>query len=179
MPDNLRSKRGYEPSAAFDAVMRGKPAPTEIKPAEDQALLPTLNDPYKAASSLVDSEVSRLVLVMGKDGFRVGGNAYIALPYMHMGIGQFGFTEHGQVFSFVFADLQPKLVTMYGRNVLRYFDHISQGRMPWIREADRDFRPNPLTPDSLPIFTRFHVENWKREMDQAEKLAEALAVHQA
>ena len=49
-------------------------------------LLPALNDPYKAAG-IVDGEVSRLVLVMGKDGFRIGHTAYIMLQYVHLGIG--------------------------------------------------------------------------------------------
>ena len=127
----------------------------------------------------VDNEVSRLVLVMGKDGFRIGEQAYIVFQYVHIGIGQFGFTANGQVFSFVFSDIQPKLVTVHGRNLLRIFDYISLRRMPWIRQADRDFRAVDGTPDNEPIITRIEVEDWKRKESHAVDLAEALAVHQA
>ena len=80
------------------------------------------------------------MLVMGKDGFRLGGTAYHLIQYVHISIGEFGFTANGQVFRFLFADLQPKLVTVEGRNLLRMCDQIALKRMPWIRQADRDFR---------------------------------------
>ena len=161
----------------FDPTIFRKGA-SEPKPAEDGALLPALNDPYKAAG-FVDSDVSRLVLVMGKDGFRIGNTAYLVLQYVHLGTGEFGFTANGQVFSFVFSDLQPKLVTVHGRNLQRIFDYISLRRMPWIRQADRDFRSTDDTTDKEPIITRIDVEDWKRMPEQAESLSEVLNVHQA
>lgn len=178
MSDNLRSQRGYDRSAAFNAAMLGKTLERPPKPVEsdDVALLPALNDPYKAGG-FVDGEISRLVLVMGRDGFRIGENAYIVLQYQHMGIGQLGFTAHGHVFSFVFSDIQPKLVTVHGRYLLRFFDYISLRRMPWIRQSDRDFRAVGDAADSEPFISRIAVEDWKRNMDQAEKLAEAVAAH--
>lgn len=161
----------------FDPTIFRKGA-SEPKPAEDAALLPALNDPYKAGG-FVDSDVSRLVLVMGKDGFRIGGNAYIVFQYVHIGMGQLGFTANGQVFSFVFSDLQPKLVTVHGRNLQRIFDYISLRRMPWIRQLDRDFRAGDDITDKEPIITRIDVEDWKRKPEHAESLSEVLDVHQA
>ena len=161
----------------FDPTMFRKGA-SEPKPDENGALLPALNDPYKAGG-FAESDVSRLVLVMGKDGFRIGGHAYIVLQYVHLGTGQLGFTANGQVFSFVFSDLQPKLVTVHGRNLQRIFDYISLRRMPWIRQSDRDFRSTDGIDDKEPIITRIDVEDWKRKPEQAESLSDVLSVHQA
>ena len=61
-----------------------------------------------------NGEVSRLVLVMGRDGFKAGGKAYHFLQYVHISLGEFGFWDDGQHFTFVFSDLQPKLVTVRG-----------------------------------------------------------------
>jgi hypothetical protein len=128
---------------------------------EKDALLPALNDPYKAAG-FVDNEVSRLVLIMGKDGFKPGGTAYHFLQYVHMGVGEFGFSPDGQCFRVVFSDIQPKLVTLHGRNLLRTCDYIALRRMQWIRQADRDFRAGDGVRDDEPIITRIEVTNWLR-----------------
>jgi hypothetical protein len=175
MNDRQYARETFDPTAyrKEDAPRKEEP---DAKPAEKAALLPALNDPY-AAGGFVESEVSRLVLVMGKDGFRIGGNAYIVLQYVHMGIGQLGFTANGQVFSFVFADLQPKLVTVHGRNLQRIFDYISLRRMPWIRQADRDFRAVGSVPDNDPFISRIEVEDWKRMPEQAASLSDVLNVH--
>ena len=53
-----------------------------------------MNDLYKAAG-YADSEMNRLVLVMGKDGFRIGGTAYVFLQYMYIGTVELGFTDRG------------------------------------------------------------------------------------
>jgi hypothetical protein len=171
MNDKQYSKETFDPTT----YRKGEP---DAKPAEKAALLPALNDPYKAGG-FADSDVSRLVLVMGKDGFRIGENAYIVFQYVHLGMGQLGFTANGQVFSFVFSDLQPKLVTVHGRNLQRIFDYISLRRMPWIRQTDRDFRSTDDTTDKEPIITKIDVEDWKREPEQAGHLAETLDLHQA
>ena len=134
---------------------------------EKAALLPSLNTAYKA-SGTVDNEVSRLVLVMGKDGFRPGGNAYVALQYVHMGVGEFGFTANDQVFRFVFSDIQPKLLTVHGRNLLRIFDYICLRRMPWIRQTDRDFRAIDAGMDTEPVITRIDIDDWQRLATQKE-----------
>ena len=83
------------------------------------------------------------MLVMGKDGFRPGGRRLLcSCNTCISGLGEFGFAaDGGQCFRFVIADLQPKLVTVHGRNLLRICDYIGLRRMPWIRQADRDFRP--------------------------------------
>lgn len=171
--DPTAYRREEEPDAKPAAP---DPAASAAKPADKAALLPALTDPY-AAGGFVENEVSRLVLVMGKDGFRIGGSAYIVFQYVHMGIGQLGFTANGQVFSFVFADLQPKLVTVHGRNLQRIFDYISLRRMPWIRQADRDFRAVGGTSDE-PFISRIVIEDWKRMPEQAANLSEALGVHE-
>ena len=105
------------------------------------------------------------MLVMGKDGFKPGGKAYIALQYVHFGLGDFGFTATGQSFTFLIADLQPKLLTVDGRNLLRVFDCISQRRMPWIRQTDRDFRAVDGDTDNEAVITRICLEDWKPQKD--------------
>lgn len=132
--------------------------------AEKAALLPGLNTAYKA-SGTVESEVSRLVLVMGKEGFAPGGTAYHVLQYVHLGHGEHGFTAEGQVFRYLFADLQPKLLTVHGRNLLRICDYIGLRRMPWIRQIDRDFREIGGAADTEPVITRIELTNWLRAAD--------------
>ena len=105
---------------------------------------------------------------MGKDGFKAGGRAYYALQYVHISMGEFGFWDDGQWFNFLWSDLQPKLVTVRGRNLLRGWDYISLRRMPWIRQADRDFRGGYGAGDDEPSITRIEVTDWKRK-EQAEE----------
>jgi hypothetical protein len=169
MHDKTAAKGPYDPTANLRG-MAEKPG------AESSVLLPALTDPYKAAG-FADGEVGRLVVVMGKDGFRIGEHAYIAFQYVHMGIGQFGFTANAQVFSFVFSDIQPKLVTVQGRNLLRIFDCIGLRRVPWIRQTDtdRDFRMVDGGADNEPVITRLEVTDWVRSEEQAEELARAFA----
>lgn len=165
MHDKTAAKGGYDPTANLRG-MAEKPG------ADSSAFLPALTDPYKAAGSM-DNEVGRLVAVMGRDGFRGGEHAYIVLQYVHMGIGQFGFTAGGQAFNFVFSDIQPKLLTVQGRNLLRIFDGISLRRVPWIRLTDRDFRAGGDGADNEPVITRLEVTDWVRSEEQAEELARA------
>jgi hypothetical protein len=149
-----------------DDKERLKPLPFKRPPvkatAEKDALLPALNDPYKAAGNPENGEASRLVLVMGKDGFKLGGKAYYFMPYVHIDMGEFGFTANGQCFRFVFAGRQPKLVTVEGRDLLRICDYVSLRRVPWLRMADRDFRAADAVPDDEPIITRIEVTDWLR-----------------
>jgi hypothetical protein len=134
--------------------------------AETSAALPGPGDPYKAAPSPENTELSRLVLIMGKDGFKPGGTAYIFLQYVHLGSGEFGFDSDGQFFRFVFSDLAPKRATVRGRNLLNLCDAIAQRRMPWIRQADRDFRSSNGAPGDEPFITRIDVEDWQPEQGQ-------------
>jgi hypothetical protein len=148
MPDNavegLKSDAYSRPSAA------SRP--------ETEAMLPALGDAYKAAGTPDNGEISRLVLVMGKDGFAPGGKAYYFLQYVHISMGEFGFWDDGQYFTFIWSDVQPKLVTVRGRNLLRACDYISLRRLPWIRQSDRDFRG--AAPRDEPIITRIEIEDW-------------------
>lgn len=149
-----------------ETVERLRPEPYvrgEAARAERDAKLPGLGDPYQAAGHPENGEVSRLVLVMGRDGFKAGGKAYHFLQYVHISLGEFGFWDDGQHFTFVFSDLQPKLVTVRGRNLLRICDYISLRRMPWIRVADRDFRMSTGVEGEEPIITGIEVTDWVRE----------------
>lgn len=134
----------------------------ESEHSETSASLPGLTTAYKA-SGTVDRDVSRLVVITGKEGFAPGGTAYHVLQYVHLGLGEFGFTAEGQVFRFLFADLQPKLLTVHGRSLLRIFDYISLRRMPWIRQIDRDFRAMGGDADTEPVITRIELTDWLRE----------------
>ena len=182
MNDRASAGRLFDPAA----YQRPEPesrhaarAADTAKAVDNVALLPALSDPYKAAGTADNTEVSRLVLVMGKDGFLSGQTAYIAFQYVHLSMGEFGFTTDGQWFSFIVSDLQPKLVTVHGRNVLKIFDQISLRRIPWIRQADRDFRAGNGVGSTEPVITRLKVEDWKRKPEQAAKLAEALELREA
>jgi hypothetical protein len=128
--------------------------------AETEALLPDLTTLYKAAGTPDNGEISRLVLVMGKDGFKPEGTAYYFLQYVHLSMGEFGFWDDGQWFTFIWSDVQPKLVIVRGRNLLRITDYISLRRLPWIRQADRDFRG--AVPRDEPIITRIEIRDWVR-----------------
>jgi hypothetical protein len=148
------SLEGYKPDAYLRTSSASRP--------EKDALLPGVNDPYKAAGTPDNNEVSRLVLIMGKDGFKPAATAYYIMQYVHIGLGEFGFDAGGQFFRFVFSDLQPKLVTVRGRSLLRICDYISLRRMPWIRQADRDFRVVDGAADGEPVITRIDVTDWVR-----------------
>jgi hypothetical protein len=156
MPGDV-AMEGYKP----DAYVRTLPA---ARPDKD-AKLPGMNDPYQAAGHPENGELSRLVLIMGKDGFKPGATAYYIMQYVHIGLGEFGFDAHGQFFRFLFSDLQPKLVMVRGRSLLRICDYISLRRMPWIRQADRDFRLADGAVDGEPFITRIEVTDWVRPED--------------
>lgn len=141
----------------------GQRARTQVSTKPDRiARLPGLGDPYEAFGLVENSETSRLVLIMGKDGFKAGGRAYYALQYVHISMGEFGFWDDGQWFNFIWSDIQTKLVTVRGRNLLLCWDYISLRRMPWIRMADRDFRGGYDTRDDEPHITRIELTDWKR-----------------
>ena len=175
MNDKQYQRETFDPTAyrKEDAPRKEEP---DAKPVENKALLPDPADPYKA-DGFVGDEASCLVLIMGKDGFLAGETAYFVFQYVHIGMGQFGFTASGQWFSYVFSDIQPKLVTVHGRNLLRMYHQIGLRRVPWIRQADRDYRQPGVSTDTEPFISRLKVEDWKRQPEQAAKLAEILDVH--
>jgi hypothetical protein len=147
-----------------EVIERLRPAPfvRAAPQAERDAKLPGLGDPYQAAGLPENGEPSRLALVMGKDGFKAGGTAYRFLQYVHIGLGEFGFVDDGHWFRFIWSDLQPKLVTVRGRNLLRICDYVSMKRMPWIRVADRDFRIGSGVEGAEPIITGIEFADWVR-----------------
>lgn len=147
-----------------DAIDRLRPAPyvRGTPQPEKDAKLPGLGDAYQAAGLPENGELSRLVLVMGAAGFKATNTAYIFLQYVHIGLGEFGFMDDGQWFRFLWSDLQPKLVTVRGRNLLRIADYIGLRRLPWIRVADRDFRLSGGTVSDEPIITSIALTEWRR-----------------
>ena len=125
------TRRGGSP--ASDRVV-------SLHAADGNALLPGYGDPYKAAALPSNDSLTRLVCIMGKEGFQPGGKAYRFFQYVHLDSDtDFGFTKDGQVMTLRFAGMNPVLVIVRGRNLLRICDYIHLHRMPWIRVADRDF----------------------------------------
>jgi hypothetical protein len=108
--------------------------------AEGSSPLPAYGDPYQAAGVPSNDSLTRLCCIMGKDGFQPGGKAYRFFQYVHLDSDtDFGFTKDGQAITLRFAGMNPVLVIVRGRNLLRICDAIHLHRMPWIRVADRDF----------------------------------------
>ena len=143
-------------------------------PQNKAGLVPGLASIYKAAG-MATTEETRLVVVMDKTGFQTGGTAYLTFQYSHIDLGSFGFTADGQWFSFPFYDLQPRLLTVHGRDLFRIYLEIGSKRMSWIRVCDRDFRPAIDADDDEPVITRARVTNWKPDKDEPVSLLPALA----
>jgi hypothetical protein len=155
-----------------DAVARLKPEPyqriADTARGESDARLPGLDSEYKAYGQPENNESTSLVLIMGQEGFAAGGVAYYILQYVHIGRGEFGFLDDGQCFSFVWSDLEPKLVKVRGRNLLRIADYIGQRRVPWLRVCDRDFRVKAGPESKEPVITGIEVADWKpKKSDEA------------
>jgi hypothetical protein len=132
------------------------------KEAQEPALWPSFTDPYQAAGSPDSDGLPRLVIVLGKA--RPGEFAYRIFQYVHIDEGGGGATASGeQWFVFLFSGRQPKVLTVYGRNIRRICDYISLHRMPWIRVADRDFRPGDGQDADTAIITRLTIEDVTEE----------------
>ena len=64
--------------------------------------------------------LTRLVCIMGRDGFQPGGKAYRFFQYVHLDSDtDFGFTKDGQAVTLRFAGMKPVAVIVRGRNLLR------------------------------------------------------------
>jgi hypothetical protein len=156
----------------FDLSDYTRPTDTVLV-SQAEALLPDLKSPYKAAGIADRREVVRLAVVFGKERFRAGQVAYMAFQYTDIGLGECEFTESGHCLRFPFHDaIQPRLLVIKGRNLLRIFDYISLRRQSWIRQAERDVR----LPDDEPIITGIDIED--RRVEQATP-ARVLELHQA
>jgi hypothetical protein len=130
--------------------------------AQEPALWPSFTDPYEAAGKADSDGVARLVVVLGKA--KPGEFAYRIFQYVHIDEGGGGVTASGeQWFCFLFSGRQPKVLTVYGRNIQRTCDYISLHRMPWIRVADRDFRPGDGQDADTAIITRITIEDVTEE----------------
>jgi hypothetical protein len=131
--DDVLEKTRRAASPASDRVV-------SLHEAEGNALLPGYGDPYKAAAPPSNEGLTRLCCIMGKEGFQPGGKAYRFFQYVHLDSDtDLGFTKDGQAITLRFAGMNPVLVIIRGRNLLRICDYIHLHRMPWIRVADRDF----------------------------------------
>jgi hypothetical protein len=130
----------------------------------DDAGLPGPGDPYKAAGTPEHQAMTRLCCIMGREGFEKGGKAYRYFQYVHLDSDTYlGFTEQGQVIALRFAGGSKMVeVKVYGRNLLAICDAIHQHRLPWIRVADRDFRPGDGVPDHKPFITEIRIEEIRR-----------------
>jgi hypothetical protein len=160
------SNRQDESASELDAFRKPNSYAKRFAP-ERAAKLPGMNDLYQAAG-YADSETNRLVLVLGRHGFRIGGTAYIFLQYMYISTVELGFTEEGQEFRFVVSDTRPKLVTVYGQNLVQICDDLSLGKLEWIREAGLDFTA-PVSSDD-PIITYIEISDWQPEESYADNL---------
>jgi hypothetical protein len=130
--------------------------PPAVAPADP--FWPDLAAPYRAAGKPSDADIPRLLVVMGKEGFQPGGTAFHTLPYRLIDEGGLGYDDDGEWFFFLFGCARPVRLLARGRNLRRICDAIARHRMPWIRVADRDFRPCDGLDDDVPIFTHIEVE---------------------
>ena len=126
------------------------------------AALPGEDTPYQAAGMANTHECNLLVVILGKDGFRPGHIPYHGFEYPHIGNLKFGFTEAGYLFRFIYSGPEPEEVILHGEGdgVLRIWHQIGERQIPWIRMAERDFRPAGAAADA-PIFTSISVRPWK------------------
>jgi hypothetical protein len=162
MPDNARPLRP-EPFARATAGTPGR-----------SAALPGEDDPYQAAGHADGHEVPLLVVILGKDGFKPGGMPYYGFEYAHIGNLEFGITFAGQMFRFVYSGFQPKLVIVYGDELLKIWHQVGLRQIPWIRQANRDFRPAGAEKSAEPVIRKIEVHEWARPRPEAEELAKAL-----
>lgn len=153
------SNRQVETVSEIDALRKPESYTRRFAP-QRAAMLPGVNDLYQAAA-YSDGETNRLVLVMGRHGFRIGGKPYIFLQYMHISTVELEFTEEGQAFRFVVFDARPKLVTVHGQNLVQICDDIAQQKLHWIREGGLDFTA-PVSSDD-PIITCIETCDWQPE----------------
>jgi hypothetical protein len=144
-----------------------EPGKTTAARAEEPPLWPSFTDPYKAAGTADNDGLTALVAVLGKDAAKPGSFAYRIFQYVHIDEGGGGITPGGeQWFVFLFSGRRPKVLTVYGRNVQRICDYIARHRMPWIRVADRDFRPGDGADGDTPIITRITIEEMTEEQEE-------------
>ena len=140
MDDNGRMESGSRRSGATPSVRTADTAAGQRRARRRSGRASPTRTRRRASPRT--TAVTRLVVFMGKDGVKPDATAYCFFQYVHLDEGEFGFTANGeQWFAFLFSGRRPKLLTVHGRNLRRICDYISLHRMPWIRLADRDFRP--------------------------------------
>lgn len=133
-----------------------------------RAALPGPDDPYQAAGSGDGKETPLLVLVTRRP-------PYHAFEYPHIGNLVWDTTPDGEIFRFVYSGFEPKRVAVHGDGLMRIWHQIGLRQIPWIRQADRDFRPAGAR-SKEPVITRLEVTDWVRPRPQAQEVAGALEV---
>ena len=84
------------------------------RPAEADVLWPSFTDPYEAAGTR-EGEIPCFALVMGKDGLKPGATAYYVVQYVHLSLGEVGFTASGdQWFSYLYNDRPARRLWVEG-----------------------------------------------------------------
>jgi hypothetical protein len=130
------------------------------------AALPEPGDDYKAAGREDSHEIPGLVVIVAD---AAGGMSHFSFEYRHIVNLELGFPPAGGVaFTFLYSGLRPKLVIAKGDLLLRTWQLIGLGRVPWIRQARRDFRPAGTSKE--PVIASIQVIDWVRPRPQAEEL---------
>ena len=137
----------------------GKVVP--LFPSPHESALPGEQTDYKAASMPASGGLTQAGGDSRAQEFRNGGTPYHAFQYVHLGAeATLGFTPEGQVMSLHFTGMEPKILTIRGRNLLQIMDYIQLHRIHWIRQADRDFSPDEAVDDNgqpLPFIERIEI----------------------
>ena len=128
---------------------------------EERASLPGLNDPYKAAA-FREQRGKPPRAGHGQGRLQPGQRLYRFCNTCISAWASSASRPTARCSASSSADLQPKLVTVHGRNLLRICDYISLRRMPWIRAGGSGFPGAAMACGHEPIITRIEVEDWKR-----------------
>ena len=79
------------------------------------------------------------------------------------------------MFSYVFGDMQPKLLTVRGCNLLRIYHRVGKRKPSWLRLSDRDFRDGDGVPSNTPIILQMTLTDWKRRREGSQSPSPAAA----
>src|SRR5262245_4835004 len=119
----------------LERTRRGAPAASDgavsLHAVEGKGLLPGYGDPYQAAGPESAESLTPPCCLMGKEGYQPRRKRYRFFQYVHLASDKdFGFTKDGQVIPLRLAGMNPVLVVVRGRNLLRICDAIHLHRMP-------------------------------------------------
>ena len=72
-------------------------------------------------------------------GFHVYRFGHPTRTFQFAHVGYQECAEDGTWFIIEFNEPEKWRLTVCGRNLIEYYEHLTQQRLPWIREAERDF----------------------------------------